>query len=83
MQDLQAGAYLGGSRLETAKRKLLEKGPIRERVLRGLAQARGESIRDYLTNEQGLADQRIYLLDVKLGKSQAKGIKAMQSLGWP
>ncbi|MNE22917.1 hypothetical protein D3C80_1161470 [compost metagenome] len=40
---------------------------------RQLAQARAASIKDYLVEQGGLADERIYLLDVGLGQAQADG----------
>ncbi len=80
LQALKPGAPLGGSQLENAKRKLLDKWAVSEMDLRGLAQARGESIRNYLVKDMGLPDQRIYLLDVNLGGQEAKEIKAMLSL---
>ncbi|MDM8351199.1 DUF748 domain-containing protein [Pseudomonas sp. sp1636] len=40
---------------------------------RQLAQARASSIKDYLVERGGLADERVYLLDVDLGQAQADG----------
>jgi outer membrane protein OmpA-like peptidoglycan-associated protein len=40
---------------------------------RRLAQARASSIKDYLVEHGGLADERVYLLDVGLGQAQADG----------
>lgn len=40
---------------------------------RRLAQARASSIKDYLVERGGLADERIYLLDVGLGQAQEEG----------
>jgi len=80
LQGLKAGTYLAGAQVESVKSKLLEKWSINEMDLRGLAQARGEAIRNYLVRDQGLSDQRIYLLDVKLSQNAAKEIKAMLSL---
>jgi len=80
LQGLKAGASLTGSLLESAKRKLLEKWIVSDMDLRGLAQARGESIRLYLVQEQGLPDQRIYLSDVKFGAKEGREIKAVLSL---
>jgi len=40
---------------------------------RRLAQARAASIKDYLVERGGLADERVYLLDVGLGQAQADG----------
>ena len=80
LQGLKSGAYLSGGPLETAKRKLLEQWSVSDMDLRGLAQARGESIRNYLVRNQGLGDQRIYLLDVKLSQSRTSEIKALLSL---
>ena len=83
LPDLRAGAYLSGNELESAKRKLLDKWAVSEMDLRGLARARGESIRNYLVKDQGLATHRIYLLDVKLSQSQANEIKVLLSLSGP
>ncbi|SDH29978.1 Uncharacterized protein involved in outer membrane biogenesis [Pseudomonas benzenivorans] len=40
---------------------------------RQLAQARAATIKDYLVDRGGLADERIYLLDVSLGETGADG----------
>jgi len=45
---------------------------------RRLAQARASSIKDYLVERGGLADERVYLLDVGLGQAQADGRVATQ-----
>lgn len=57
---------LSGPMLDRVKRRMLEKWAVDELDLRLLAQARGESIRNFLVREGGLPDQRIYLLDVNL-----------------
>ncbi|MBB1517866.1 DUF748 domain-containing protein [Aquipseudomonas guryensis] len=44
-----------------------------ELLLRQLAQARAASIKDYLVERGGLADQRIYLLDVSSSEALADG----------
>ena len=44
-----------------------------ELLLRQLAQARAASIKDYLVERGGLADQRIYLLDVSSSEARADG----------
>ncbi|RJG10504.1 DUF748 domain-containing protein [Pseudomonas cavernicola] len=44
-----------------------------ELLLRQLGQARAASIKDYLVSQGGLADERIYLLDVSLGESGTDG----------
>lgn len=80
LQGLQPRAPLDASQLASAKHKLLEQWTASEMDLRGLAQARSESIRSYLVKDLGLPDQRIYLLDVQLGGQDAKEIKAMLSL---
>lgn len=79
LQGLKTGEYLSGIQLEAAKRKLLAKWTVTELALRRLAQARGESIHNYLVQDQGLSEQRIYLLDVKLTQAQAREIKVMLS----
>ncbi|MDD5033873.1 MAG: DUF748 domain-containing protein [Methylococcaceae bacterium] len=80
LKGLKSGAWLSGGPLESAKHKLLEHWSVSEIDLRSLAQARGESIRNYLIKEAGLPDQRIYLLDVRLGERDEKEIKALLSL---
>ncbi|MFZ3203075.1 MAG: DUF748 domain-containing protein [Pseudomonas sp.] len=45
---------------------------------RRLAQARASSIKDYLVERGGLADERVYLLDVGLGQAQADSRVATQ-----
>ncbi|MCY1534170.1 hypothetical protein D9M68_695320 [compost metagenome] len=40
---------------------------------RQLAQDRAASIKEYLVDRGGLADERIYLLDVSLGQAEADG----------
>lgn len=42
-------------------------------LLRQLSQARAASIKQYLVDNGGLADQRVYLLDVAIGQSDADG----------
>jgi len=71
---------LRGALFDRAKRQVLEQWAVNELDLRRLAQARGESIRDYLIQEGGLPAQRIYLLDVKLDQPQDREIKAFLSL---
>ncbi|MFM8333332.1 MAG: DUF748 domain-containing protein, partial [Candidatus Methylumidiphilus sp.] len=80
LQALKNGESLQGDLLANVKRRLLANWKVSEIDLRGLAQSRGEAVRRYLVKEMGLADQRIYLLDVKLGKQEAKEIKVMLSL---
>lgn len=65
---------------QRARRKTLEQWAVDEADLRLLAQARGESIRDYLVRRGGLADGRIYLLDVRLDEPGDREIKAFLSL---
>jgi outer membrane protein OmpA-like peptidoglycan-associated protein len=65
---------------QRARRKVLEQWAVNETDLRLLAQARGESIRDYLVRRGGLADERIYLLDVRLDEPGDREIKAFLSL---
>ena len=71
---------LGGSLLEGARRRMLQKWAVDELELRLLAQARGESIRQFLVKETGLPDQRIYLLDVDLEQPAGREIRAFLSL---
>jgi uncharacterized protein involved in outer membrane biogenesis len=75
-----AGAGLDGAAFDQAKREVLEKWPVSEMELRLLARARGQRVRDYLVDEAGLPDDRIYLLDVKLDPPGDKDIKALLSL---
>ncbi|MBT8768679.1 DUF748 domain-containing protein [Metapseudomonas boanensis] len=42
-------------------------------LLRQLAQARAASIKDYLVDRGGLADERVYLLDVSIGEADPSG----------
>lgn len=79
LQDLKSGASLAGESFEAAKRRLLKDWPIDELELRALAQARSQNIRQYLVQE-GLSDQRIYLLDVKFTPQEEKEIRALLSL---
>ena len=79
LQTLQPGDSFSGAALESAKRKLLDNWTVGEMDLRGLARARGESIRSFLVQEQGLPDQRIYLSAVKLGDPDAKGDKEIKA----
>ncbi|MGZ8218549.1 DUF748 domain-containing protein [Methylomagnum sp.] len=65
---------------QLARRKALERWAVSELDLRLLAQARGESIRDYLVRRAGVSDQRIYLLDVRLDEPGDREIKAFLSL---
>ncbi len=76
----QGQPVLNGASLERAKHRVLEQWRVNELELRLLAQARGESIRDYLVREGGLPDRRIYLLDVKLASPGDREIKAFLNL---
>lgn len=80
LQGVKINQGLQGDPLQNAKRKLLEKWIVSEVDLRLLAQARGKSIRNYMTQAGGLPDQRIYLLDVKLLAPEEKEIKSLLSL---
>jgi hypothetical protein len=71
---------LSGPLFDQAKRRVLEQWAVNELDLRLLAQARGESIRDYLVREAGLPDKRIYLLDVDLAQPDDREIKTFLSL---
>jgi hypothetical protein len=71
---------LQGALFDRAKRQVLEQWAVNELDLRRLAQARGESIRDYLIQEGGLPAKRIYLRDVKLDPREDREIKAFLSL---
>ncbi|MGQ7959430.1 DUF748 domain-containing protein [Pseudomonas sp. SP16.1] len=42
-------------------------------LLRQLAQQRAAAIKDYLVDEGGLPDERVYLIDVNLGEPEADG----------
>lgn len=72
---------LAGPPLEQAKREVLEGWPVSELELRLLAQARGEGIRDYMVDQEGLPERRVYLLDISLEPGQGQDIKARLSLG--
>lgn len=69
-----------GAAYDQARRKVLEQWAVSELELRLLAQARGESIREYLVREAGLPDKRIYLLDVNLVPLDDHQIKVLLSL---
>nr|WP_085209817.1 DUF748 domain-containing protein [Methylomagnum ishizawai] len=71
---------LEGATFNAAKRRVLEQWNVSELELRLLAQARAEVIRDYLVNQAGLPDKRIYLLDVRLNPPEEKEIKAWLSV---
>ena len=80
LQGMKINQGLQGDPLQNAKRKLLEKWIVSEVDLRLLAQARGKSIRNYMTQAGGVPDQRIYLLDVKLLPPEDTEIKSLLSL---
>jgi hypothetical protein len=76
-----AGTALAGLPLEQAKREVLEGWPVSELELRLLAQARGQGIHDYMVDQEGLPERRVYLLDVSVEPGQGQGVKARLSLG--
>jgi hypothetical protein len=80
LQGVKINEALSGDQLENAKRKLLDQWVVTDGDLRSLAQSRGRSIRDYLIQGQGLSDERIYLLDVKLLGQEEKEIKSLLTL---
>jgi hypothetical protein len=80
LQGLKPGDALGAAQFDNAQRKLLEDMPVSDMDLRGLAQARSASVRNYLVQDLGLADQRIYLSDVKIGAKEGKEIAVMLSI---
>lgn len=71
----QAGQpLLQGQWFELARGKALNELPIGETELRSLAQDRAESIRGYLIEDMGIADQRIFLRDMRLVASAKNSI---------
>ncbi|MCF6155323.1 MAG: DUF748 domain-containing protein [Candidatus Brocadia sp.] len=50
--------------VDAARKKLIEKYPISESDLRTLAQERAAAIKDYMIQQGGLAEPRIFLLEV-------------------
>ena len=59
-------AMLSGHSFSAARNKALWEWPIDETTLRALAQERAENIRGYLLDNEGIPDEDIFLLDVKL-----------------
>lgn len=55
--------------IDTIRHTLLEHWKISETELHHLAQARSESVRDYLVKQHGIQDHQVYLLDVQLKHS--------------
>ncbi|MBM7063117.1 DUF748 domain-containing protein [Pseudomonas sp. UL073] len=65
---------LGSDERETKLREaVLQSWGQSELLLRQLAQARAAAIKDYLVDKGGLPDERIYLIDARLGEAEADG----------
>ncbi|OEC34339.1 Uncharacterized protein involved in outer membrane biogenesis [Pseudomonas cuatrocienegasensis] len=60
-------------RTEQLQTALLQSWGASELMQRQLAQARGARIKEYLVDQGGLEDMRLYLLDVSLGQADADG----------
>lgn len=73
-QTLKPGATLSPPELEKARRQLLANWQVNETDLRRLARERSEAVQDYLVKHLGIPKERLYLLDVKLGKPEDKDI---------
>lgn|GEM_PF-1801414 len=77
LRSLDTGnALLSGRPFTVARNKALWEWPIDETTLRALAQARAESIRGYLMDNEGIPDQDIFLLEVKQEEQPGPSIPA-------
>ncbi len=65
------------------KQQLLKNWQIGEVDYRTLAQARSKAIRDYLVQEAGISERRIYLLDVKVARSEEQETRTLLTLNGP
>ncbi len=61
------------ARTEQLRAALLQTWGSSELMQRQLAQSRGARIKEYLVDQGGLEDARLYLLDVSLGQADADG----------
>ena len=61
------------ARTEQLRAALLQSWGSSELMQRQLAQSRGARIKEYLVDQGGLEDARLYLLDVSLGQADADG----------
>jgi hypothetical protein len=61
---------------EDMKQMLMAAMPLDEEALRNLARQRADQVREQLTGEGKLADQRVYLLDVDLNASDHDQIRS-------
>jgi hypothetical protein len=75
-----AGTLYRENTLARLKNELLTNWNVGEPDFRALAQARGRAIRDYLVQEAGISDRRIYLLDVKLAEREEKDARTVLTL---
>lgn len=60
-------------RTDHMRQAVLESWAQSKLLLRQLAQQRAATIKDYLVDQGGLSDERIYLIDVNLGEPEADG----------
>ncbi|MBW7897402.1 AsmA family protein [Candidatus Brocadiaceae bacterium B188] len=58
---------------EAARKRLIEKYPVSEDDLRTLARKRAESIKDFMVHQGGIAEPRVFLLDVDTKASALNG----------
>lgn len=75
-----AAGVLQGEAYRQAKAEVIEQWKITEVELRFLAQARAYTIREFMTNETGLAGTRIYLLDTVVKSTEDGQIRALLTL---
>ena len=66
--------------LAHARQALVDKTAIDEADLRLLAQKRGEAVRNFLVQNAGLPEQRIFLLDVQVVGPPAQDAKTLLML---
>ena len=60
-------------RTDNMRQAVLDSWAQSKLLLRQLAQQRAAAIKDYLVAQGGLADERVYLIDVNLGEPEADG----------
>ena len=67
-------AALGSEqRLQNMRQAVLDSWAKSKLLLRQLAQQRAATIKDYLVEQGGLYDERVYLIDANLGEQEADG----------
>ena len=60
-------------RLQNMRQAVLDSWAQSKLLLRQLAQQRAATIKDYLVEQGGLYDERVYLIDANLGEAEADG----------